>query len=122
MHYGYITINEYYELVILKSNKYYGTNIVRKMTAGGSGNNHYDIIAGTPLSISHLISLILYCNFSDLCTKFSSTFRKENKKETLESIKTRNGNYWHLSKYLREVVEVYGKHKGYDDNESKYDM
>eukprot|EP01084_Bolivina_argentea_P013605 25540_1 len=69
---------------------------------------HYDIIEGTPISVPHLMGLILYCNFSDLSTAFSKTFRKKNKTETLESVKNRNGNYWHLSKHLREVVEIYG--------------
>eukprot|EP01084_Bolivina_argentea_P288336 494859_1 len=78
LNYGYITMSEYYELVILKANKYFATSKGRKLQAKNAhGWVHYDIIEGAPITIGHLIAIILYCNFSDLCTSFSSTFRKK---------------------------------------------
>ena len=37
---------------------------------------HYDIEKGTPITKDHIISIILYCDFSEYCAKFSSTFRR----------------------------------------------
>ncbi len=116
LNYGFITIDEYYELVILKANQYLATNRVKKLRAKKVWWSplHYDIICGTPISICHLISLILYCNFSALSTAFSNSFRKDNKNESLISIKKRNQLYWFFSKYLRESVEIFGEDKYHD--------
>lgn len=35
---------------------------------------HYGITAGAELSIEHLFSIILRCDWTELCTKFTSTF------------------------------------------------
>eukprot|EP01084_Bolivina_argentea_P316410 548450_1 len=69
----------------------------------------YDIADGSPISKHHLLSIILYTDFSELSTDFSSTFRAIHHYEILSSIKTRNSNYWWMSKYLREAIECYGK-------------
>eukprot|EP01084_Bolivina_argentea_P278262 475288_1 len=57
------------------------------------------------LTFSHLLSLVFYCDYSELSTDFSSTFRKRHSYETIESIKNRNSKYYYLSKYLRECVD-----------------
>ena len=55
------------------------------------------------------MSILLYCNFSDFCTEFSKTFRAIHAYETLTSIKERNRKYRHLSKILRETVQLFGE-------------
>eukprot|EP01084_Bolivina_argentea_P170121 294799_1 len=115
LNYGFINIQQYYDDVILKASKYFATTSVKNIIAKRDQDLHYDIIEGTPLSMPNLISLILYCNFSDLSTHFSSTFRKSRLTEPLSSIKARNSNYWWLSKTLRETVEFFGDSN--DDDE-----
>lgn len=104
--YSYITISHYRNVILVKANGYINTSKVRAIKAEGPGT-HYGITNGTPLSISNLISVILYTDFTALCSDFSSTFRKVSPYETISSIKWRNSKYWWLSKTLRETVELY---------------
>eukprot|EP01084_Bolivina_argentea_P127753 225912_1 len=59
------------------------------------------------MSIAHLISVILYCNFDQLQSRFSASYRK-NKNENDSDFKNRHSEWHQLGKYLREVVEIYG--------------
>eukprot|EP01084_Bolivina_argentea_P060303 110175_1 len=70
---------------------------------------HYGIKKGDNITFSQLLSIVFYCDYSDLCSDFSSTFRKTSRYEMLENIKKRNSKYYWLSKYLREVVEAHGQ-------------
>merc|ERR1719350_2067882 len=69
---------------------------------------HYDIAFGAALSLWHILSLIFYCDFTKLCTNFSSSFRAIKPFETLRNIKKRNAMYYWMSRYLRELVELFG--------------
>ena len=60
------------------------------------------------IKYSHILSLVLYSDCSDLQCQFSKTFRLQNKLETLQSVKQRNREFYHWSRNLREVVEYYG--------------
>merc|ERR1712176_567051 len=55
---------------------------------------HYDIAIGAALSLWHILSLIFYCDFTKLCTDFSSSFRAIKPFETLRNIKKRNAMYY----------------------------
>ena len=70
---------------------------------------HYEVAVGSVLSFYHLLSLLLYTDYSDLSSTFSSSFRKTKPFETLENIKRRNSAYFWMSKHLRELVEVFGQ-------------
>ena len=70
---------------------------------------HYGIKKDTPLKQENLMAIILYCDFNDLSTKFSATFRAIYPYEGIASIKARNSQFWHLSKILRETVQCFGK-------------
>eukprot|EP01084_Bolivina_argentea_P203120 346963_1 len=74
------------------------------------------------ISASHIMALILYCDFSELCTLFSSSFRRLNPSESLEEVKERNRKYWWMSKLLREAVEIYGvnAHEHWDGYHMKF--
>ena len=63
-----------------------------------------------PISRSHLISIILYCDYSSLCSSFSGSFRKLFPFETLKAIKKRNKKYAIWSKTLKETVKNYGQY------------
>ena len=90
--------------IITKAAEYERSRKARKFAAICPKHLHYGIEKGTPLSIQNLISVILYCDYTDLCTDFSSTFRPIRHNEPLESIKRRNREFWWMSKLLRETV------------------
>eukprot|EP01084_Bolivina_argentea_P226122 382001_1 len=118
--YKYISCIEYKKNVCMKVNKYLQTNIVKSTIASSHWSvpylEHYCIDEEAPLKFEHLLVLVFYCDYTDLSTDFSSSFRKMKKFETLNQIKKRNGEYYYFSKYLRECVEVYGQCSGWDDN------
>eukprot|EP01084_Bolivina_argentea_P135931 239440_1 len=70
----------------------------------------FPIHDSTPISLSHLLSICLYCDWSDLCTQFSSTFRKYTAYESISSVIKRNMEFANWSRLVRETVELYGKH------------
>eukprot|EP01083_Nonionella_stella_P120495 361118_1 len=80
----------------------------------------YEVEKGTRLKFHHLLSLLLYTDYSKLCTAFSSSFRALSPYEPISSIKQRNSNYWWMSKSLRETVQLFGykKEKVKQDNQS----
>eukprot|EP01083_Nonionella_stella_P256196 878368_1 len=63
---------------------------------------------GSPITARHILALLFYCNFTDLCTKFSCTFRRIRHDETDEEMKARNGHFFHFSKLLLEVLHLFG--------------
>ena len=106
--------------ILKKAKRFMDTNRARSLrSSSDSLLFHYGIKAHSPLSIENLLCIILYCDWSDFCTAFSSTFRRTKSFEPLSSVKTRNREFWHFSKTLRETVELYGEHKGFYDKEKK---
>eukprot|EP01084_Bolivina_argentea_P063326 115665_1 len=61
------------------------------------------------LSYKHLLTVVLYCDYSELSSDFSRSFRKVNRFETIRSVKARNSKYYYFAKYLRECVECFGE-------------
>ena len=102
---------QYKDEIVTKATKYENTQIVKATKAGGYGTDglHYGVRDGVSLCFQNLVSLILYCDYTDLCSHFSSTFRKKAPFEPINSIKKRNSEYFWLSKILRETVELFGK-------------
>ena len=85
---------------------------------------HYGISKGSSIQYNHLLSLILYCDNTQLCTQFSSTFRKLKPYEDIESVKNRNKEFACWSKLLREAVQYYGS-MGWDyrfDRDKKWNI
>ncbi len=80
--YKYLIMKEYNNNVLVKVNKYIVSEIVKKTTGvDGYWNpyvKHYGIDKGDKLSYNHLISMVLYCDYSDLSSDFSNTFRYKN--------------------------------------------
>ena len=69
------------------------------------------------ITVPHILSIILYTNFTSLCMDFSSSFRFLSHSESLRGLIKRNSKWYYLSKYLREVVEIFGSRVGLDDQE-----
>eukprot|EP01084_Bolivina_argentea_P179275 309799_1 len=74
---GLVTASQWDD-IILKAQELHTTEKVKYI------NNKHRSYRRSLLA-SHLISLTLYCDWSDLCTHFSSTFRKSNVFESIES-------------------------------------
>eukprot|EP01084_Bolivina_argentea_P000582 1093_1 len=84
-------------------------------------NLHYNIKKETPISYQHLVSVILYTDWSKLSKEFTNTFRKTASYESISSLKERNREFAIWSKYLRETVEIFGYNavgegRGFDHN------
>eukprot|EP01084_Bolivina_argentea_P191855 329491_1 len=110
--YPYLLLIQYRNEVVTKANEYVSKDIVKATSAipWQCKKLHYDIKKGTLLGWINLVGIILYTDYSNLCTHFSGTFRKKTPYETVESIKRRNSHYWWMSKILRETVEIFGGH------------
>ena len=113
---GYRHLNYvvYKAVILAKVKQYIKTNMAKKMVAKQSYGYpviklFYDIDDGVIISFNHLLSLCLYTDLSESSTHFSATFRKLNNFESLESVKERNRNYYFMSKYLRECIQLYGE-------------
>ena len=99
-----------YNLAIIKAKEHMSTYMIKAMTCTGLNfaAEPCGIAVGSILSINHVISVILYTDYSDYCSDFSSSFRKLSATESFQSVKKRNATYWFQSKYFRESVECYG--------------
>eukprot|EP01084_Bolivina_argentea_P315267 546154_1 len=115
---GDLTVNIYRDHVLFKVNKYMISDIVKQTKAAYVEylNHHYEIARMTPIQRRHLISLVLYTDFSYLSSDFSKSLRPRTYFEHVIAIKGRNSKYHYLSKYLRETVEIYGKCRYEDDD------
>ena len=111
----HLDVKIYEELVITKAKEYMKSTLVKSMKASGSLETilNYGIIKDTPITIDHIISLILYCDFTTYCTNFSSTFRIIGH-ENMQHAKKRNSNFWFQSKLFREAIECFG-HNGFKE-------
>ena len=106
-------------VVIYKANSYAkDSEVIKALTAKADPDSdfetgrippYYGIAKGSPLEREHLMSMLLYCNYSKHSASFSRSFRKTDEFESLWSIKQRNSQYFWMAKRLRETVEVYGK-------------
>ena len=105
---SHITKKEY-ELIMTKATEYSKSTKVKSITPNFQiVLLNYEIAKGDHMKLDHIISLILYCDYSKYCTAFSSTFRKISITERMEEVKKRNGLFWFQSKSFREAVECFG--------------
>ncbi|MCP4477426.1 MAG: hypothetical protein GY818_04980 [Planctomycetaceae bacterium] len=88
-----MTKSKWMEFVDLKGRRYLKSERVRKMKG---------------LTLSHLFSVILYCDFGVLCTAFSGTFRRENVFERIEKVMARHSEFAVFGRLLVELVTKFG--------------
>eukprot|EP01083_Nonionella_stella_P031374 85915_1 len=100
-----------YQAVYAKAMRYMNTKEVKSRSSVHQEHLHYDIKPGTPFALQNVMSLLIYCDFTNLCTKFSATFRFIPADDSLQSVKARNSAYWWLSKILRETVQLFGSNR-----------
>eukprot|EP01084_Bolivina_argentea_P022534 41879_1 len=104
-----ISMEEFNELVIEKAQIYLQSDKCKQMKCFEQDDIlHFDISKDEPLKIYHLQSVILYVDFTAFCTAFSDSFRGLSWNEDLDSIKQRHEIFYHVSKYLNELICYYG--------------
>eukprot|EP01084_Bolivina_argentea_P169070 293111_1 len=103
---------EQFKTSLTKANKSIATRKAKQLRARDFTyyTLHYQIKPGRRLRVSNLLSIILYTDWSNLCTEFSRTFRKIKVNESLSSVKERNSEYCNWSRLLRETVEGFGEY------------
>eukprot|EP01084_Bolivina_argentea_P020878 38787_1 len=87
---------------VTKAKQYLRTKQIKKTKANKYWCTVYDIPRKLPISLNHIIALLLYCDYSDLCYWFSLTYRKMDYCESDAGLKSRHRNFFHFGKLLRE--------------------
>ena len=108
MEYKHINnIRKVYETIIYKKAKEYRqTNLAKSIT---NKSDKYGLTEGDTIPIDYLMCIILYTDYGDLSTHFSSSFRARHKYEPISAIKRRNSYYHWLAKGLKELIAVFGQ-------------
>ena len=104
---GFLTAAQWEKLVELKAKKYWKTARAQKMKVRGRTSTG-QLNKGSPVTMEHLKAVILYCDFSKLCTAFSSTFRRLNVFEGIESVIARHSEFGNFGRLLVEAVLDFG--------------
>ena len=63
---------------------------------------------GDIMTLAHLMSIICYTDYSELCTAWTASFRQTFIGESQKSMEHRQKSYYYLSKYLYQVVNYFG--------------
>eukprot|EP01084_Bolivina_argentea_P199105 340764_1 len=71
-------------------------------------NKYHNINPNQRITEQHVLALILYSQFSDLCTVFRATYRKESKSELVAAQKKRHSQYAYFGRLLYETFVFYG--------------
>ncbi len=68
----------------------------------------YGIKKGELIGLNHILSLLMYTNFSKQCYLFSKTFRKTKPFQSDRTLKRRHSEVANWAKHLRELIECFG--------------
>ena len=81
---------------------------LKARNAGGT-NNKCEIPVDLPLSVSHIVVLLMYCNETELQYKYKKYgTRRTNKKQTKKQCKEMNSEIGIWYRMLNEVIEFFG--------------
>ncbi len=100
-----------------KANIFIKSEYAKKLICSGVGyhNKSDTFYNGARISFNHLMVIILYCDYTLLSYKFSASFRAKEKNENIKIIKERHRNFYWFGRYLRELVEGFGKEISAED-------
>ena len=113
LNYKYLNIAQYKHRVYNKAKQYIKTNTAQSLRAQLFEDSVYGRIKhGDSLNMNNLIALILYCDYTELSSDFTRSFRKLHQFELLSHIKARNAKYYHFSMILKETIKCYGQTGG----------
>eukprot|EP00486_Rosalina_sp_Unknown_P008261 CAMPEP_0201592780 /NCGR_PEP_ID=MMETSP0190_2-20130828/190581_1 /ASSEMBLY_ACC=CAM_ASM_000263 /TAXON_ID=37353 /ORGANISM="Rosalina sp." /LENGTH=415 /DNA_ID=CAMNT_0048051705 /DNA_START=318 /DNA_END=1562 /DNA_ORIENTATION=- len=86
---------EEYTNMMAKAMECMRSNIARSMRASPKPGKYGDMYGkGDSMNISHLMCLIMLCDYPKLADDLSNSFRKTHPDESLAEIKKRNQNFW----------------------------
>ena len=116
---GYVLMKNYNRDILIKAKQYQQTVRAKQAIYHYKGYDgilemrkdlhaQYKFDYGYTMELYHIMSLICYTDFSQLCTEWTSTFRQIYIGESQESINLRQKCYYHLSKSLYEMVQYFG--------------
>ena len=109
-----MNIKTFKDEVMVKVNEYINSVVVKSTKCPVNWYDHdseeypYGIPRNATISKNHLISIILYTDYTKLSSDFTSTFRSHGAFDSLQAAKKRNQKYWWWSKTLLEAVRAYG--------------
>ena len=105
-----LSLETFNNFVLQKANRILSTYYSSSMIASGSPfqRKRYNIKEKSSITLQHIMALILYTSFSDLCFEFTKTFRKIYKNEPINNCKIRNREYAHWSRLIMECTNVFG--------------
>eukprot|EP01083_Nonionella_stella_P262782 893237_1 len=95
-----------YALLREQATKHLQTLRVKAMMS--RGRDVYNIKDGVPITLEHLIAMMVYANKDVLQAQFSETFRRRQNENNASMIK-RHRNYANFGRLLRELVECFGQ-------------
>eukprot|EP01084_Bolivina_argentea_P068964 125522_1 len=104
-----ISINTF-DIEYKKSEQYTNTNRVRMLQNRNKSKQ---------LILSHILSLLIYCNCTVYQNKWSATFRSVSDDETEFALKQRHSHFYFSSKYIRYLVENFGSKLIDNENKNK---
>ena len=107
MEYKDLNSTHYNDEILPKAKAYLQTKKVQSLRAD-IDYERMNISKGETMSLERLMSIILYTDYSELSSSFTSTFRKRHAFEPLQTTKRRHRNYYWMSKLLYETVVHYG--------------
>ena len=88
------------------------SDMVRKLKVKGrSFGSANKLKKDSPVTGEHLLAIVLYCDFTELCTAFSKTFRVDNVFASLESVRSRHSAFAIFGQLLVELVLEFGKNR-----------
>ena len=102
----------YYRAVVLGNSKY--TKHVRAIIKNKLNEEMYNIPNGTMITLDHLCSILLFCNFQKLRVKFTETYRRLSLNESDQSLVSRHSNFANIGQYLYEIVHIFGDNNNKD--------
>eukprot|EP01084_Bolivina_argentea_P011578 21636_1 len=115
-----LSVSQYY-ISLNKAIKFMETSKVKQMKIAPSQLDrlkyHDYVKEHSIITLEHLLSIILRCDWSELC----STFRRSQLYEPLSSVKMRNTQYAIWSRLIRETVELFGYCRFGDYDRAKHE-
>eukprot|EP01083_Nonionella_stella_P159197 519078_1 len=105
-----IDIKTYYDVLhkaLVYTQSYQGRAL--KAADGGDMNNQFGIPVSLPISVAHIVTLMMYCNYTDLQRNYKQFgCREASENETIAEFILKNQQIGHWYKLLYEAIMCYG--------------
>eukprot|EP00484_Ammonia_sp_Unknown_P002049 CAMPEP_0197021952 /NCGR_PEP_ID=MMETSP1384-20130603/2834_1 /TAXON_ID=29189 /ORGANISM="Ammonia sp." /LENGTH=1167 /DNA_ID=CAMNT_0042449889 /DNA_START=36 /DNA_END=3539 /DNA_ORIENTATION=+ len=95
-----------YNVLTEKAQIYFDTEYCQENIEAGVNTFGIQILA--KITKEHLIAVLVYCNYDAVRNALCSTYIRQSKDESNESMAARHAHFYHVGKLLREAVSCYG--------------